>query len=322
MVRQDKRAFSKLPSIARVEALASILSITPTELIELSESVDSLWKPGKMLTKKNGDPRPTSDAKKPLKLVHDRIKNRLLKQVKYPYYLLGGISDKMTPRDYKKHAAIHTNKKILISEDIKDFFPSTTPEVIKNIWQRFFNFHPEVACLLTKLTTHQDSLPQGWKASGYLANLALWDREPDLVTELERKGYAYSRFMDDITVSASFRISKTHQQQVIGGVYRMLQSKGYAPKRSKHKITSGKDRMEVTGLNVNSGKPTLPKQVRDNIRAQVKQCELYFRNDSTSHKYKKIWNKASGKVATLSRFHPKEGSLLRKRLKAVRSCAQ
>jgi len=318
MAPESNKACSKVGPIAHIEALASILSTTPSELIELSENVPSLWKPGKVLRKKDGTPRHTHDARAPLKVIHERIKNRLLKQVDYPRYLLGGISDKLTTRDYARHAALHAKKKALISEDIRDFFPSTTAEVVQNIWQRLFNFHTDVAALLTRLTTHEGVLPQGWKTSGYLANLALWDREPDFVAQLHRQGLAYSRFMDDVTVSAPYPLNKAQLTNIISGIYGMLGSRQFTPKRTKHKIATGRNRMEVTGLNVNAAKPSMPKERRDQIRAQVYQCEQLFKRDARSPEYLAQWRKASGNVGTMKRFNPGEAKNLRTRLTAVK----
>ncbi|WP_052316651.1 reverse transcriptase family protein [Thioalkalivibrio nitratireducens] len=313
MAPESNKTCSKVGPIAHVKALASILSTTPSELIALSENVPSLWKPGKVLRKKDGTPRPTHDARKALKVVHERIKNRLLRQVDYPGYLLGGISDKLTTRDYSRHAALHAKKKILISEDIQDFFPSTTAEVVQEIWQRLFNFHPDVAELLTRLTIYEGALPQGWKTSGYLANLALWRREPDFVARLHRQGLAYSRFMDDVTVSAPYPLSKTQLTNIISGIYGMLASGEFAPKRAKHKIATGRSRMEVTGLNVNAAKPSMPKKRRDQIRAQVYQCEQGYKRDPRSPEYLTQWRNASGKVGTMKRFNPGEAKSLRTR---------
>ena len=145
---QGSKPYSKIPPIAHLEALASILSVPKEELIEISVSVGNLWKPGKLLKKKNGDPRPTIDAKEPLKSIHEKIKNRLLKQVFYPEYLLGGISDSMSKRDYARHAKIHSGKTILISEDVADFFPSTSYRKVLSIWKYLFGFTPDVADLL------------------------------------------------------------------------------------------------------------------------------------------------------------------------------
>jgi len=312
MVPFDKKICSNLTPIAKIKSLASKLSITEEELINISNSIDKLWKPGKLLYKKNGDPRPTINAKPQLKQLHEKIKNRLLKQVDYPTYLLGGIADSASPRDYKRHAAIHSGKQILISEDIKDFFPNTSYDIVYNIWKYIFQCTPEVAEILTKITILNGELPQGWKTSGYLANLALWDREPDLVEQLTKRGFTYSRFMDDITVSCKSKITKKQMSYIISMIYGMLFSKGYTPKRSKHQIATSINRMEVTGLTVNSKKPTLPN--KNKIRSAVHLCETKAKYDRTSNNYKTLWRQTSGKVGT----HPNKGKKLRERLTAIK----
>ena len=318
MLPRDKKAYSKIRSIAHISSLAGILDIPESELVEISCIVDTLWKPGKILKKKSGELRPTIDAKPSLKSLHEKIKTRLLKQVTYPSYLLGGIADSMTPRDYKRHASLHSGKSVLITEDIKDFFPSTSEIIISAIWKRFFCFSPEVAKILTRITTLNNSLPQGWKTSGYLANLAFWDSEPNLVATLSRNGFTYSRFMDDITVSCNFALSNRQKQFVISLIYGMLFSKGYKPKRTKHHIVSPNARMEVTGLTVNGKIPSLSPIERNKIRAQVHMCEVIAKRDKQSKSYKKMWGNLSGKVGTLSRFHPREGKQLRERLTAIK----
>ena len=168
---QDKKAYSRVQGIRHIATLADLLEIDTQELLSVADAVESHWKPGKKLYKKNGEPRITHDAKFPLKNIHEKIKNKLLRRVIYPPYLLGGISDRLQPRDYKRHAAIHSGKQVLISEDIANFFPATSPAHVHGIWQGLFQFHPELARVLTLLTTHDNMLPQGWKTSGYLANL-------------------------------------------------------------------------------------------------------------------------------------------------------
>ena len=312
----DKKPCSNIPPIAKVESLASMLPIQKDNLIEISNSIDTLWKPGKLLRKKNGDPRPTLDAKPPLKILHEKIKNRILKKAYYPPYLLGGIADSMTPRDYKRHATIHCGKRILISEDVKNFFPSSSYDVVIGIWKYIFLCTPDMAKLLANITTLNGSLPQGWKTSGYLANLAFWDLEAELVEKLAKRGFAYSRFIDDITISCKFRINESHKTFVISEIYRMLFAKGYAPKRSKHQILASNKKIEVTGLIVNSKRPTLPS--KNEIRAAVHKCEHQAKKDRTSSEYHRLWNSVSGKVGTLTRFHPNKGKTLRNRLRAIK----
>jgi len=317
MKQTNKKAYSNIPPIGKIESLASILSVDKDELLDISSGIHNLWKPGKLLQKKNGEPRPTVDAKPRLKNLHEKIKNRLLKQVSYPAYLLGGIEDKMTPRDYKRHAATHSGKIILINEDVKDFFPSSSVKIVNGIWKRLFNFSPEVAELLTKITTLNGSLPQGWKTSGYLANLTFWDKEPELVKILEVRGFSYSRFMDDITVSSKTRINNKSKTYIINEIYKMLLSKGYSPKRSKHKIISNNSRMEVTGLTVNGKAPSLSKNEQNNIRAAVHKCECHAKSGRSSLEYEKLWNSVSGRVSMLARFHVIKGAKLRQKLRVI-----
>lgn len=312
MLPTDKKPYFKNSPIAHISSLALCLSIPEEELIQIADSVNELWMPGKQLKKKNGDPRITYDAKPPLKKIHEKIKVRLLKQVHYPRYLLGGIADKEFTRDYKQHALVHSGQKYLIEEDVKDFFPSTSVDVVKSIWQHFFQFSPEVAELLTKLTTLDVSLPQGWKTSGYLANLAFWDKEHLLVDALNIQGYVYSRFMDDISVSSSFKLQTKHKTFVVSEIYKMLHSTGYMPKRSKHKIHSSFQCMKVTGLIVNSKKPTLSQEEKNNIRAAVHECQKHSESDRVSYVYKKKWCSVSGRVGKLMRFHPGRAEKLRK----------
>lgn len=314
----DKKIYSNLTPIASVDALAKHLGVTTSDLLDISDSVDDLWKPGKTLTKKNGDKRPTIDAEPSLKIVHEKIKTKILKKVTYPRYLLGGIADQFYSRDYKTHAAIHAGKKYLIEEDVKDFFPSTSVKLVHSIWQRFFNFPPAVAEILTKLTTLNGSLPQGWKTSGYIANLAFWEREEDLVDQLGKRGMTYSRFMDDITVSANFKLNQNDKTFIVSEIYKILFATGYSPKRTKHQILSSANRMTVTGLIVNTKKPTLSQAEKNRIRAAVKECEVRAISDQTSHAYQKMWNSTSGRVGKLKRFHPGKATELRSRLSKIK----
>lgn len=315
---RDRYPKIKIASISNTSSLASILSISEDELHYFTEHIDEFYKSGKLLKKKNGDPRPTHDAKPVLKQVHERIKNRILKKLDYPYYMLGGISDPENPRSCKTHALIHCDKKILISEDISNFYPNTSYEVVKRIWKQCFHFSNNISEILAKLTTYNGELPQGWKTSGYLANLALWNREPDLVKTLEEKGFSYSRFIDDITVSSPFFINDKEKHFIISKIYGMLLPCGYSPKRAKHDISSREQPMAVTSLNVNTKKPTIPKSQRNNIRAMVFQIERQYASQGRTRLYYKHWISLYGKVNRVKSFHKSEGEDLQRRMRLVK----
>jgi len=85
-------------------------------------------------------------------------------------------------------------------------------------------------------------------------------------------GYLYSRYVDDITVSFPTRIGKAELQNVTTKIYGMFNAHGLQPNRDKDEsgllkkrvVRSKSKHMVVHGLNVNSGRPTLPKKERYN----------------------------------------------------------
>ena len=309
---RNRHPVINISPIAKVSSLASLLSIKESDLVYIAGNADRFHRPGKALKKRNGEPRQTHDAERRLKTIHEKIKNRILKRIDYPYYLHGGIPDAEHPRGCRAHASIHSGKKLIITEDIKNFFPCTGEEIVKGIWQHCFRFSPEIAGILTHLTTYQ--LPQGWKTSSYLANLVFWDKEPELVHSLERRGYSYSRYMDDITVSSGHYMNNKQKKDVISKIYGMLFSKGFAPKRSKHEILGQSRRMTVTGLVVNGKNPKVSKSERRGVRAGVFQLEKLPRDNRSDADYRKRWERLSGLIGYITTYHPEEGRKLRARL--------
>lgn len=316
---RNRHPVANISPIAKVSSLASLLSTNKSDLLYIAGNVDRFYKPGRALKKRNGEPRRTHDAKWPLKIIHERIKNRILRKVDYPYYLQGGIAaDTGQPRGCRANARIHSGKRLIITEDIKDFFPCTSEKIVKGIWQYFFRFSPEIANILTCITTYRNQLPQGWKTSSDLANLAFWNAEPDLVYSLEQRGYSYSRYMDDIVVSSGCQINKKQKTYVISKVYGMLFSKEFAPKRSKHEILGRNQRMTVTGLVVNGKKPTVSKHKRGEVRDGISRLEKLPMENRSGADYRKSWDRLSGLVGHISTCHPEEGKKLRARLRRIK----
>ena len=308
-------------SIANISSLASLLDITVAELIFLSNNVEKFWQPGAKKSKGNGDVRVTHDAKPRLKMIHEKIKNKLLKQAYYPIYMHGGIVDHDNPRGARNHATIHCNKAILVSEDIKNFFPNCDYKNIHSIWQGFFCMKPEIAEILTKLTTYQGVLPQGWKTSSYLAHLVFYDVEPSLVEYLSKRQISYSRYIDDITISSSRPLSNKQKTKIIAKVYSTLFSKGHNPNRTKQNIFSpsvnGKGKT-VTGLTIDGKKPTINKEKRNELRAAVHKLSARFHTEKNTHGYYKEWMSVKSKVGQIKASHKGQWRKLSKEIDSIK----
>ena len=291
--------------IRTVSKLAAALGIDETTLGYLANQANAMYVE-KLITKA-GKTRLTFDAQGLLKVVHERIKTRIFSRVRFPVYLHGSIKG----CDYVTNAALHTNKKIIICEDVKSFFPSVRSELVMDIWQNFFFFSEEVARLLTALTTKDDAIPQGSKTSSYLANLVFWRDEPYLQARLTQEGITYSRYVDDIAMSAKSFIPKQVQKKLIARVYGMLRKHGLSASRKKHEVFTDSGVMKVTKLIVNR-KPSLTKQKRANIRAQVHRA-------TTQPESIPVLNKAAQMVGQLGRFHPTEAKKMKLDIQKAKS---
>ncbi|EKO3674028.1 RNA-directed DNA polymerase [Vibrio metschnikovii] len=300
--------------IGELDKLALALGVTLNELETLTAQSSDLFFLTQEIIKPDGSRRLTYDARPGLKAIHGKICETFLKRVNYPDYLQGSIKR----RDYLTDASRHVGSKVLISEDITNFFPSISKKVVHEMWVGVFGFSNAVAQYLAELVTMNGFVVQGAKTSSYICNLVLWNREARLVNRLKAKGLIYTRYVDDITVSSKRLVGKKEKSEVVNSIYSMFRSIGAKPNRGKHKIMPRNARQDVHGVNVNKNQPTMPKVKRNQIRAAVHQCEIDFLNNPNSTEYVSAFNSAMGRVITLGRMHKSEAKKLRDRLAAVK----
>lgn len=294
--------------IHSVAVLARMLKLSVADLDNVTLRANSLYRLAKCEKKSDGRVRECFDAMAPLKSIQARIQCMILKRVRFPQYVTGGISDPHSPRDYVRNAAAHVRAKILVKEDVSNFFPSTSSAVVFDIWHHFFKFPPVVARMLTALTTKNGGLPQGAKTSSYLANLAFWRTEPVLVECLTQMGFHYGRYIDDIAVSCTHTQSSEQIHQAISLISAMVRKNGLKLKHQKHRIMRPDDRMELTGLVVNR-QTSLPYKKRRDLRAMVHRA-------LTEPSNQRLFRSASARVGQLKRLHPAQGQALQEQLRA------
>ncbi len=299
--------------IRSVGALSRALATSPDLLRELAATASSRYRLAKKIVKPDGSVRQPFDALEPLKTVHRAIKTELLSPVFFPKYLTGSLQG----TDYRANASLHVGAKIVICEDIQQFFPTTTEHRVFDIWRGFVGFSREVAELLTSITTKDGVLPQGAIISSYLANLAFWRDEPHLQETLSAEGIVYSRYVDDVTVSSKQRLSKEQQTKLIARIYGMLRKHGYHAKRRKHEVFSARRAIVITKL-VSNVRPALTSKERARIRTAVFQLEKRVSGGERSLEIRKELDRVAGRVGKLKRFHDSEGVTLTRRVRFVR----
>jgi hypothetical protein len=296
------------PPFGTRASLAKMLAITVAQLDELERDANHLYHVVEK-RKKSGESRVCYDAKPALKDVHGRIKVLILRRVTYPSYLTGGLPH----RDYLENANRHLSPRVMVSDDIEDFFPSICSAIVYNIWRYFFHFHADVAHTLTLLTTRRGELPQGARTSSYLANLVFWAIEPQLVQKLQEMGFSYSRYVDDITIS-----SKTDQPADQIGIAsamvgRMVRRYGLQLKSSKHKLVHAGARMEVTGLVVNGKAAGVTKPKHSAVRALVFRYERKLA-ETPQEAVALLRNRVRNVLGQYGRFHSEKANALKLRV--------
>lgn len=309
----------KYRPIRHVASLAKLLGLPEGELRVLARDSALYWIPGKTMVKKNGDLRPTSNARPPLKKIHRKIVDGILRRVYYPTYLMGGIpSDHAAGciRHYEENARQHSGKAIVIGADIKSFYPSIPIGNVKRIWSSLFGFSPQVTDLLTQLVTYKGEVPQGWAPSSYLANLSLWDVEPAIVDWFENGGWTYTRWIDDITISNRNFTGPRGKKEAIAKIYGMLISRGFRPNRKKYELMTSGSRQKIMGRNVVAPSPTVTKKERAVVRAMVRNLDRE-RMTLDVGAYRERRQTVLGEIGRLKRLHPQLSAKLRAEVLAI-----
>jgi hypothetical protein len=297
-----------------LRGLALALGLNEARLQHVVAHRDDFWIPGKAEKKKDGTPRVTHNATPELKHIHEQIKVKILRKVAYPPYLYGGLPAlyEGDARHNIANAQQHVHGGITIALDISNFFPSTTELVVNQIWRRLFRQPPSVADCLTRLTTYQNMLPQGWKTSSYLAALALWDVEPEIEARLREAGNVYTRFVDDITVSSATHMTKAGQREIIGGIAAILTKKGLRIKRSKLVIAARGGVAEVTGVRLKAGAIRFSRTRYRMLRAEIQE----FCTNSNMSEEERISRRRSfmGQIDYVRRLSSTQAEALRRLL--------
>jgi retron-type reverse transcriptase len=163
------------------------------------------------------------------------------------------------------NAAPHAGQAVVIKLDVVNFFPSTSASRMQQYFQRI-GYSRKAAQLLTRLTTHQDGLPQGAPTSPRLSNLVNFGIDVRLSNLASSYDGQYTRYADDITISLPHD-NPRRVRGVIQRIRHILRSYGYElHQKKKLKILRRHHQQLVTGLVVNE-RVNLPRKKRRHLRA-------------------------------------------------------
>ena len=240
---RERLASNNVPVIYNLRHLRKIFQIRRNEQeLFFGSRRDELYNTFS-ISKKAGGKRTIEAPSDRLKAIQLWIKREILDSFSASQYATG----------FRKNYSIvdnaerHIGKDLVISMDIKDFFPSVTYAQVLTVFV-YIGYKLDVAHLLTKLCTNaQNVLPQGSPASPALSNLVALRLDKRLGTLAESIGCDYSRYADDLTFSGNKTV-----KSIIPLVELILFQEGFILNSSKTRLQYKHQRQEVTGLIVNT----------------------------------------------------------------------
>lgn len=133
-----------------------------------------------------------------LKLLQVRLLKNVFNRVDIPEYCWAFEQGKSIP----DMASIHVNKNVVVSYDIKDFFPSITQKKIEDIIKVEGIAEGTAARLISEICTYKWFLPQGAVTSPKISNLIAKHTFGPLLKEIaDSSGLDMTIYADDITFS-------------------------------------------------------------------------------------------------------------------------
>lgn len=270
-----------LPVFTSVEALAQAMEISVGELrfLTFHRKVSKTTHYQRFyMPKKSGGVRLISAPMPRLKHAQYWVFHNILQQI--PLHSAGhGFRP---AHSIVSNAEPHQGQDIVINMDLRDFFPSISYKRIKGLFHAL-GYSEQIATILGLLCTEPEidqveldgetyyvanserHLPQGAPTSPALTSILCRRLDSRLQGMADKLGFAYTRYADDLTFSASGETARQFTQ-LLWQARKIIEDEGFVLHPEKLRIMRKGSRQEVTGIVVNE-KLSVNRKTLKNFRA-------------------------------------------------------
>ncbi len=228
-----------LPFIGSLKELSNEIRISERLLFDFSKFQDSFYKTYE-ISKKSGGKRMISQPCRKLKAVQAWILHNILYKIKSSEYSQGfDLGNSIS-----KNAQVHIGNNCVLNLDIKNYFNTID---FKRVYKLFLKigYNYEASYILAKLCTYKDCLPQGAPTSSKLANLISWNLDLRIAGYASKRGFNYTRYADDITISGYIPHSL---RKAIPKIFGIINNEGFNINHKKTRVQDLSGKRSVTGL--------------------------------------------------------------------------
>lgn len=224
-------------------------------------------------------------------------------------------------RSIASGAALHVGKKVVVSLDLQDFFPSVTFPRVRGFFIAM-GYGYVVAATLAALVTEAPRqvveakgerfyvpvgprhCPQGAPTSPGLCNAIAMRLDRRLAGLAGAMGFTYTRYADDLTFSGDDR---ARVGQLIRMVRRIVEAEGFRLREEKTCVAVAGRRQRVTGVTVNDV-AGLSRKERRRLRAMAHQLRVAADEGRDVEGQRKL---LAGKLAYLAMLNEDQARAIR-----------
>lgn len=200
-----------------------------------------------------------------LRGIHERLKYHLNK-VKQPSYLFSPRKN----RSQRDNAETHLDQDVYLTLDLKQFYPSTTSAMVRRWYQEDLGMFPDVARLLTDLSTIDEKVSFGSPLTPVLCTLVHRQMFDEIADVCDRYELRYTVWVDDLTISG-----RSIPSEVLDQVRQIIRN--YGLKSHKIHFSSGRNPVFITGIGVVGRKLIAPYT----LNLKIKQCWADYHSATT-----------------------------------------
>lgn len=282
-----------------LEDISVSIGINYEELINTASSI-RLNVTTKRITKKGGGIRTLFIPSEKLKNILQKINRNILQRIDLPVQAHGSIPGKSPITNAKEHVG----KSYILKLDIKDFYPSIRYSRIKDLFLKL-GFSKKSATIMTRLTSFNGRLGQGFPTSSSIANLILAQNViPRIAGLCNTKHLTFTIYQDDITISGGGSV-----KSLISTLKNILNQHGFIINTKKIKISNSQSQQKVTGYVVNK-KVNIPKGEFRLLRALVHNCLIYGIEKVADRPIESFIRHIKGRIQRVKDINPIRGNKL------------
>lgn len=176
-------------------------------------------------------------------------------------------------RSILTNARPHVGRLVVVRVDLAGFFHSVKINRVAGIFRSLgidASTAREWAIVCTQSIKGKGRvLPQGACTSPMIANLACRGLDASITALVSERGYSFTRYADDITISGD---DVAHWPELLGRIESAVTSHGFKVNRSKVKVMLAHCQQSTAGIVLNQ-RMNLSRALRREIRAELHQSQ-------------------------------------------------